>query len=101
MNKLPTDDSDDQTNDDIEGYSFINQIDRSLKVVASLHNHASSQNLIDLKATIFYQNEFVTTLSFILHDHTNEEAIEIAKNIKANDFIIYKIEEYLAGDIVE
>lgn len=99
MNKSPSTHNIDAENKDIEGFSYINQIDRSLKIVASLHT--KKEDRIELKAAIFYQNEFVASLSFVLHDHTDEEAIDIAKNIKSNDYIIYKIEEYLAGDIVE
>lgn len=87
---------------DIIGFSYINQIDRNLKVVSSLHLSESIENAIELKTAIFYENEYLATLSFLLHGHSPEEAREIAKNIRHNDYILFKIEDFIAGgDVVE
>ena len=87
--------------DGIEGFSFINQIDRNLRVVASLHARTIPVGPTELKTQIFYHNEYVTTLSFFLHDYSVEECKHLAQNIKENDYLLYAIDEYLAGDVVE
>lgn len=85
----------------IEGFSFINQIDRNLRVVASLHTRAPAGGPIELKTQIYYHNEYVATLSFYLHEYTLQECKHLAQNIKDNDYLLYAIDEYLSGDMVE
>ncbi|WP_317933203.1 hypothetical protein [Halioxenophilus sp. WMMB6] len=85
----------------LEGYSFINQIDRNLRVVASLNAPKLRGQPVELRTQIFYQNEFVATLNFFLHEYSIEECIHLAQNIRENDYLVERIDEYLAGDVVE
>lgn len=84
-----------------QGFQFINQLDRSLKAVASLHAQDSSNEPIQLKVGIYYHNEFVGSLSFFLHKYDDQEAMSLAKNIGSSEFIVDAIDQYLAGDVVE
>ena len=85
----------------IEGFSFINQIDRNLRVVASLAPAKRPGGPVVLRTQIFYQNEYVATLSFDLHDHSEQESRHLAQNIRENETLVYAIDEYLAGDVFE
>ena len=87
--------------DQLEGYSFINQVDRNLRVVASLHAPKSPEQPIELRTQIFYQNEYVAVLNFFLHGYQVSECIHLAQNLRESDYILERIDEFLAGDVVE
>lgn len=84
-----------------QGFQFINQLDSSLKVVAGLHAEQQNSATIQLRLSVYYQNDFVGRLQFLLHQYQDDEAMALAQNIKSNDFIVDAIEQHLAGDVVE
>ena len=83
---------------------FINRIDDHLKIVSSINiinpaEHTPPRVLLLLE--IYYNNNKVDTLSFDLHDYEYEEIIQLAKNIRDNEFLLQEVDNFLGGDIVE
>lgn len=85
----------------LEGFSYINQIDRNLRVVASLNAPKRPEDPVELLTQIYYHNEFIATLNFFLHGYTTDECVQLAQNIRSNEYLLERIDEYLAGDIAE
>jgi hypothetical protein len=90
--------------DYLSSLHFISQIDRSLKAVSSVKivdaGHGQPQRVL-LRLELFFQDDAVDTLSFDLHHYTYDEIIELARDIKSNEFILREIDQYLAGDMAE
>jgi len=82
-------------------FRYINRIDRALKVVASLHPATNPGGPIELRTKIYYHGDYIAILNFFLHDYSVAEAMEVAQNIRNNEYILQAIDQYLAGDVVE
>ena len=83
---------------------FINRIDDYMKIVSSIEiTHASANYAprIMLLLDIFYHDDKVDTLSFDLHNFEFNEIVDVAKNIRYNEFILQEVDNFLGGDIVE
>ncbi len=82
----------------MDNISFINKIDSQLRVMSELH-----EGCIDgqyrLQLTLFYHNENIGKLEFLLTEYSKHAAMMVAKNIKDNEFIMREIDEYLCGDV--
>jgi len=83
---------------------FINIIDNDIRVLTEfdikyLPAKPSVVGRIIFILNIFFKGDKLSQLSFDLQNYDYEELIEIAKNIKSNDFIMYELDTYLAGDI--
>lgn len=90
--------------DQLTSIKFINVIDEQIRVLAEfevkyLPAAPTVVGRIILVLTVFYKNDKITVLSFDLQNYNYAELIEIAKNIKNNDFIMYELDTYLSGDI--
>lgn len=83
---------------------FINTIDHHLRVMSSIKvivgNDANVPRIM-LALDIFYDNHQTGSLSFDLHNYEYEEIIEVAQNIRGNEFILHEIDNFLAGDVIE
>ena len=83
---------------------FINRIDDYMKIVSSIEITNASANYaprIMLLLDIFYHDDKVDTLSFDLHNYEFNEIVDVAKNIRYNEFILQEVDNFLGGDIVE
>ena len=83
---------------------FINRIDEYMKIVSSLKIKSDSTDnppRVMLMLDIFYHDDKVDSLSFDLHNYEFNEIVEIATNIRSNEFILQEVENFLGGDIVE
>ena len=88
--------------DQLSSLHFINQIDDHLRVVSNVNVVAVAEHRprrVMLALDIFYDNHNVDTLGFNLHNYAFAEIIQIAKDIRSNEFILQAIDNLLAGDI--
>jgi len=88
----------------LSSFKFINVIDCNIKVLTEfdikpLPAKPSVVGRVIIILNIFFKGDKLSQLSFDLQNYNYDELIEIAKNIKSNDFIMYELDSYLAGDI--
>ena len=88
----------------LESMKFINVIDEQVKVIAEFEIKylPSAPNIVArviLVLTVFFRGDKITNLSFDLQNYNYQELIDIAKNIKNNEFIMYELDTHLSGDI--
>lgn len=90
--------------DQLSSLHIINQIDENLKTVASVNIIQTAEHLpprVLLALEIYFYNQKIDTLSFNLHNYRFEDILEIAQNVRDNEFLLQEIDNFLAGDIVE
>ena len=90
--------------DHLSSLHRINQIDENLKVISSVKVITLAANLpprVLLALEIYFYNRKVDTLSFNLHNYKYEDIVDIAQNVRSNEFLLQEIDNFLAGDIVE
>lgn len=88
--------------DNLASLNFINRIDDHLKIVSGvqiLHDQQPGMVRVMLALEIFYDSDKIDDLSFDLHNYEYEEILEIARNISANEFIMYEVDMLLAGEV--
>ncbi|WP_036233489.1 hypothetical protein [Marinobacterium litorale] len=83
------------------GLSFMNAVDSHLRVISELQLATQAHHVIRLRLKLFYDNEPAGILSFDLNGYSPAEAVSVARNIGANQYIMREIDEYLCGDMVE
>jgi hypothetical protein len=90
--------------DSLLSQHFINKIDHHLRIISSIRivNLAtSSEPNVILNIDIYYDNHQSGSLSFNLHNYEYEEILAIAKDIRANEYILHEVDNFLSGDVVE
>ena len=81
---------------------YINNIDEHMRIVSSVkvlgdaHRHDYSVLLV---LDIFFDGKQVDNMSLNLHNYAYEEIMELARNIRNNDYILQAVDTALAGDI--
>jgi len=90
--------------DYLSSMKFINVIDPQVKVLAEFKiKYLPAAPLVVghviLILNVFFQGDKITELSFDLRNYNYEELIEIAKNIKKNEFLMYELDAHLSGGI--
>jgi len=88
----------------LSSLQFINNIDVHLRIISSVKVisnafHKSSRVLLILE--VYYDNDKTGNLSFDLHNYKYDDMIELAKNIRKNDFILQEVDIFLSGDVIE
>lgn len=68
----------------------------SVKVLDNAHQHDNSGLLV---LDIFIDDKQIDRMSFNLHNYTYEEIVELAQDIRNNDYILRAVDTALAGDI--
>jgi hypothetical protein len=79
---------------------FINRIDDHLRIVSGVRippDPAYGPNRVLLLLEIFYEDEKVSTMSFNLQDYEYDEIVEVAQNIRTNDFILHEVDQMLSS----
>jgi len=81
---------------------FINKIDDHLNIVSGVRistsaNGIPSRTLLVLE--IYFLGEKVNEMSFDLHNFDYDDIVTVARNVRANDFIMREVDHFLAGDI--
>ena len=81
----------------LESLKFINKIDKHLKAVSDVKilNDGQVQRVV-LKLDLFYDNDAITPMTFNLHNYSFDEIVDVARNIKDNEFILTEIDMMLA-----
>ena len=82
----------------METFNLISHLEGKLKAFIKLVPDTLMDDSWRLEVDLFYDNEPVGMTSFNLHGYKQDEAREIAQNIKHNQFIMREIDEYLWGD---
>ena len=90
--------------DYLSSINYINNIDGKVQVVSNYEvlYLPATRNVIGkvlLILKVFYLGSKVTDLSFNLQNYKYDELIEIAKNIRNNEFIMYELDQALSGEI--
>lgn len=81
---------------------YINLIDEHMKIVSSVkvfNNAGSDDNSVLLILDIFIDDKQIDRISFNLHNYAYQEIMEVARNIRDNDYILRAVDAALAGDI--
>lgn len=86
--------------DQIEGLSFVNVLSSKLKAIAEFEVNADDfgSHPIRLLLNLFYDTEFVGTLSFSLHNYSVQECLDLARNVADDAYLLSQIDDYLSGD---
>lgn len=90
--------------DHLSTLHFINKIDQHLRILSSIKVTAISADSplrIILNIEIFYDNQQVGSLSFDLHNYEYEDIVDLAQNIRVNEYILQEVDNFLSGDVVE
>ncbi|MGD8570327.1 MAG: hypothetical protein PVJ39_19725 [Gammaproteobacteria bacterium] len=77
---------------------FINRIDEHLNIVSGVTIN-SHTNRVFLLLDIYYDDQQLDKLSFNLHNFDYEDIVYLARNIRANKFILHDVDNLLSGDI--
>lgn len=81
---------------------FMHKLDDHVRAVSSVAisnaNYSTSER-ITLLLDIFYDGDPIDKLSFDLRNYTYDDIINIASNLRQNEFILYEIDNLLAGEI--
>ncbi|GAB1257729.1 hypothetical protein [Aurantivibrio plasticivorans] len=80
----------------IEPVSLITALENRLKAAINLTAMSDDGWLLSLK--LMYDGEPAGELSFNLHGYSEDEALQIAKDVKNNHFLMREIDEYLWGE---
>jgi len=88
--------------DHLSALCFINKIDDQLNIVSGIKissnaDGISSRTLLVLE--IYFLGEKVNEMSFDLHNYDYEDIVNVARNIRSNEFIMQEVDNFLAGDI--
>ncbi|HBO95546.1 MAG TPA: hypothetical protein DD667_19850 [Gammaproteobacteria bacterium] len=78
--------------------NYISVLERSLKAHIRLNPCADEPQNWKLDIQLFYQGPPAGTTSFNLHGYTREEAEQVARTVKDNQFMMREIDEYLWGE---
>ena len=52
-----------------------------------------------LALEMYYDDNKFDTLTFDLHNYSYDEIIDVARDIRSNEFILQEVDNFLAGDI--
>ena len=81
---------------------FMHKLDDHIHLVSSIIVTSASPNnpyRITLVVDIYHEGTPIENISFDLNNYSYEEIVDIAKNIKQNEFILYEIDTLLSGEI--
>lgn len=79
-------------------FTLITHLEGDLKATVTLVPIENLNNEWRLDLHLFYRGEPAGHTSFNLHGYTEEEAHDVARNIRQNDFMLREIDEYLWGE---
>ena len=86
----------------LSSLSFINRIDDHLRIVSAVKIVPIAEDYpprVVLVLEIYYDDKKIDNLSFDLHGYDFEDIVELARNIRASEFILQEVDNLLAGDI--
>jgi len=81
---------------------FINNVDQSLKIISAVQLDHGADDVLErvlLLLELYFEGERVSQLSFNLHNHSYEEIVDVARNVRNNDYLMHEVDTYLSGDI--
>ncbi|MAR90436.1 MAG: hypothetical protein SV765_13365 [Pseudomonadota bacterium] len=78
--------------------NLISQLERNLKAHIRLLPDEQQARDWKMEIQLFYQGHPAGSTSFNLHGYDQQEAEQIARNVKDNPFVMREIDEYLWGE---
>jgi hypothetical protein len=81
---------------------YINHIDDHMKIVSSVKVPGDAvrlDNYVRLVLDIFIDDKHIDKMSFDLRNYDYDELVELAQNIRNNDYILQAVDTALSGDI--
>ncbi|AEG02909.1 hypothetical protein [Methylomonas methanica] len=81
---------------------YINAIDKHMRIVSSVKvpDQAQQQDsAVLLLLDIFIDDKQIDSMSFNLHNYAYDEILDLAQNIRDNDYILRAVDTALSGDI--
>lgn len=82
--------------DNMEKHHFILVLERRLRAMVSLSEQ--HQGIWLLAVDLFYEEKSVGKTSFNLNGYTEDEAIEVARNLGSNPYLMKEIDDFLWGE---
>lgn len=105
MNTLATENQEQLSAEQIEyltALHFINPIDEHMRIVSNINilpGTAAFPPRVLLVLEILYNDQYIDSLSFNLRNYSFDEIVDIARNIRSNEYILHEVDNFLAGDI--
>lgn len=78
--------------------NLISQLERNLKAHIRLIPMQYQDENWNLEVQLFYQGHPAGSTSFNLHGYSQQEAENVARNLKDNHFMMREIDEFLWGE---
>jgi hypothetical protein len=88
--------------DHLSTLCFMNKIDDHLNIVSGVRVSTDAQGVACdtlLLLEVFFDGDKIDEMSFGLHNFSYEDIVEVARNIRSNEFIMQEVDNYLSGDI--
>jgi len=79
----------------VEAFNLIVPLERKLKAHLRLLPDPLRADTWHLEARLFYEAHPAGRTSFTLNGYTREEAEEVARNIRGNEYMMQEIDQYL------
>jgi hypothetical protein len=77
-------------------YHFILVLERQLRAMVSLSEQR--QDVWLLLVDLFYEEKPVGKTSFTLNGYSEDEAVEVARNLGSNSYLMKEIDDFLWGE---
>lgn len=88
--------------DYLSALHFINKIDSHLRIVSNVKVIPADDDMaprVVLLLDLIYDDEKVDTMSFNLHNYSFDDIVHVARNIKDDEYLLQRVDNFLAGDI--
>jgi hypothetical protein len=82
--------------DNMGKHHFILVLERRLRAVVSLSEQR--QDVWLLAVDLFYEEKPVGKTSFNLNGYTEDEAVDVARNLGSNSYLMKEIDDFLWGE---
>ncbi len=82
----------------MDNFHFITKLEGNLKAAVVLTEDQTQDQTWLLKVNLFYEDDPAGYTSFTLQGYDREEAVEIARDLRNNAFLMKEIDEYLWGE---
>lgn len=82
----------------MEVLNLITQLERNLKAFLRLRPDPRAPEAWHLDVQLYYEGERAGTTTFNLQGYTQDEAEDVARNLRHNDFLMHEIDQFLWGE---
>lgn len=79
-------------------FNVITLLESRLKAIISLRPKQNEKDCWRMNVQLYYDGEPAGGTRFTLRGYSQQEAEQIARNVKSNSFLMREIDEYLWGE---